>query len=106
MCLTVRRFDDCARSLSRLLVLIPGNPKGPTACCARAAVGLQRGCTDYVAAELDGLVRSGELGRLAAEHGPALAAGLAALLTVKLQVIFRLDKSECRVSSSQNTKAQ
>ena len=56
-------------------------------CAACAAVGLQRGCTDDVAAELDSLVHSGELGRLAAEHGPALAAGLTALLTVKLQVI-------------------
>jgi hypothetical protein len=39
-----------------------------------------------VAADLDGLARSGELGRLAVEHGPTLAAGLAALLTARLQV--------------------
>ena len=39
-----------------------------------------------MAANLDGLARSGELGRLAVEHGPALAAGLAVLVTAKLQV--------------------
>ena len=49
-------------------------------------MGLQRGTTDYVAEEMDSLVRSGELGRVATEHGPALASGLAALLTAKLQV--------------------
>ena len=39
-----------------------------------------------MAVELDGLARSGELGRLAVEHGPTLAPGLAALLTARLQV--------------------
>ncbi len=69
------------------------------ACAACTAVGLQRGCTDYVAADLDSLVRSGELGRLATEHGPALAAGLAALLTVKLQVIAVRIAAQLQASS-------
>ena len=76
-------------SAEQILRSSPCHTAAEVAHPAYAATGLQRGCTDYVASELDGLVRSGDLGRLAAEHRPALAAGLAALLTAKLQVILK-----------------